>query len=286
MPNFGIDISSEDIAFYRAHGWWVSGAILSDELLDNLVYAVARYAVGEADRPLPKPILPRWTGAPERGVRQADYLSLQLNTVLEFVCAPPLPQFACALSGATEVRLFHDQLIWKEPGGLGAQASVGWHTDRAYWQSCTSEQMLTAWIPLQDTTAEMGSLAVWDASHLWANTDDLHTFDQPDLQRLEDLARARNQAPKILVLPLRRGQVSFHHCRLVHGSYPNRTLTPRLAFAIHYQDGNNQHTARTNWSRGAIHLNDMLCRSRPDGLPDYSDPDICPMLYSLPDEST
>lgn len=249
-------------------------------MLDDLIYSIERYSAGETDRALPQPILPRWSGAPERGLRQADYLSLQIDSVLEFIRASPLPRMACTLAGATEVRLFHDQLIWKDRGPLGRGASVGWHTDRSYWRSCTSSKMLTAWIPLQDTNIEMGPLAVWDASHLWQNTDDLHSFDQPDLEKLERISIGRGQKPEILALPLLKGQVSFHHCRLVHGSYPNLTDSPRLAFAIHFQDGDNQRTSSFNSSNDAPHLNDVLCRSRPDGIPDYSDPEICPILYS------
>ncbi len=279
-------IDSEDVAFFRTHGWWVSDLILAEESLDDLTYAAQRYAAGECDRPLVHPLLPQWSGAPERGVRQADYLSLQFDSVMEFVRSPPLPQMASTLCDTGEVRLFHDQLIWKDPGGPEARTSVGWHTDRAYWKSCTSDQMLTAWIPLQDTTAEMGPLAVWDASHLWPDTDNLHTFDEPDLTRLEEQARARHHKPKILVLPLLRGQVSFHHCQLVHGSYPNRTNRPRLAFAIHYQDDKNRHSARSASDRATVHLNDILCRTCPDGTPDYRDPEICPVLYSRSDKAS
>lgn len=279
MSNSCTQITPEDLAFYRTHGWWVSGIVLPDEILDELAYAIERYAAGERDRPLPKSLIPHWSGVPERGLRQADYLSLQLDAIMNFVHAPPLPQLACALSGANEVRLFHDQLIWKDPGGAAAQASVGWHTDRAYWRSCTSEQMLTAWVPLQDTSEDMGSLAVWDASHLWPDTDDLHTFDEPDLRQIETKMRTANRIPEILVLPLRRGQVSFHHCRLVHGSYPNYSNRARLAFAIHYQDGGNRHTPLSATGRSAVHLNDLLCRTSPDGSPDYADPEICPILF-------
>lgn len=281
MSELCIDITSEDIAFYRTHGWWVSPPLLTDKTLDDLSYAIARYAANECDRVLSSPIVPKWTGALNRGVRQADYLSLQIDAVMDFVCAPPLPQIASVLCGSAEVRLFHDQLVWKDPSGPNGCSSVGWHTDRAYWRSCTSEQMITAWIPLQNTTEEMGTLAVWEGSHLWPNTDDLHTFDEPNLGRSESLARTRYQDPKILILPLQRGQVSFHHCRLVHGSYPNRTAQPRLAFAIHYQDGGNRHVGCSNSGRSAVHLNDILCRAGADGVPDYTDPDVCPLLYSI-----
>jgi hypothetical protein len=272
-------ISPDDIAFYREHGWWVSGPILPERLLEDLDYAIERYAAGERDRALPVALLPQWSGAPERGLRQADYVSLQMDAAMDFVCDPLLPQLASRLSGAPEIRLFHDQLVWKLPAGPNSQSAVGWHTDRAYWHSSTSTRMLTAWIPLQDMTAEMGPLAVWDRSHLWEDTDGLHSFDRSNLGDIETDLRDLHPDAEIRVLPMRRGQVSFHHCRLVHGSYPNRTGQARLAFAIHYQDGDNRHVDGQAASGAAVHLNDMLCRTRADGQPDYADPDMCPLLH-------
>lgn len=274
-------VTSDDVDAYREHGWWVSESVLSNQALDDLTYAVERYASGERDRALPQPILPQWSDSADGSVRQADYLSLQMDEVMDFVRQPVLPRIAAALSGATEIRLFHDQLIRKEGVAIDRSPSaVGWHTDRAYWRSCTSTDMLTAWIPLEDTPEETGPLAVWDGSHLWPDTDDMHTFEESDLGVFEDRFRARGLQPRIRLLPMRRGQVSFHHCQLVHGSYPNRTHRPRLAFAIHYQDGSNSHAiAEGAQDSSFVHLNDMLCRTRRDGTPDYKDPEICPLLW-------
>jgi ectoine hydroxylase-related dioxygenase (phytanoyl-CoA dioxygenase family) len=204
-----------------------------------------------------------------------------LDEVMDFVRKPLLPRLAAGLIGVDEIRLFHDQLVWKDPESSTAKAtSVGWHTDRAYWRSCTSGRMLTAWIPLQDTDEDMGPLAVWDGSHLWPDVDDLHTFDEQDLASAEARFRALGRNVEVRGLPMRRGQVSFHHCRLVHGSYPNRSRKPRLGFAIHYQDGANGHTpAHFEGKEKNVHLNDMLCRATVAGLPDYADPEICPVLW-------
>ena len=73
---------------------------------------------------------------------------------------------------------------------------------------------------------------------------------------------------------MRRGQVSFHHCRTVHGSSANRSTSARRALAIHLQPTTNR------WRPGASHPNDTLVRTDPtiDG-PDYTDPAIQPLLW-------
>jgi hypothetical protein len=285
MTDTIIQLTPDDLAFYNSHGWWMSGSVLTEAELDDLAYAFQRYAVGERDRQLPSAILPQWSGAVERGVRQADYLSLQLDEIMEFVRRPILPCLAATLSGAAGIRLFHDQLVWKDPDNAAhSTSSVGWHTDRAYWHSCTSVRMLTAWVPLQDTDEKMGPLAVWDGSHLWTDTDELSTFDEPDLASLEAKFRALGRDVNVRLLPMKRGQVSFHHCRLVHGSYPNHSERARLGFAIHYQDVANHHVRSGRTAQASVvHLNDMLCRTDADGTPDYADPEVCPVLWPVTD---
>ena len=42
----------------------------------------------------------------------------------------------------------------------GKPANVGWHTDRGYWKTCTSANMLTAWIPFHDCDERMGTITM------------------------------------------------------------------------------------------------------------------------------
>ena len=76
---------------------------------------------------------------------------------------------------------------------------------------------------------------------------------------------------------MKQGQISFHHCRTIHGSRPDSSSRVRLALAVHMQDHAN-HYARSTDARGnrLSHLNDFMCRKdsmrrsrllRPRGLP-------------------
>ncbi len=267
------------IDFFAQHGWWVTPPIMDDAALGELQYGSERFLGGERDREIAgwRQDIARENAQP---VSQYDYVSLQIEEFHKFVRLPLLPALAAHLAGASGVRLFHDQLVVKRPGS--DDSTVGWHTDKAYWSSCTSTKMLTAWVPLQDTSESMGPLAVWDGSHLWPDVETLHAFDDKNLHGTEDQYRRKGLIPSIKVLPLKRGQVSFHHCRLVHGSFPNRTERTRSAFAIHYQDDGNAFNALSN-IRGRVsgHVNDILCRRTAEGLPDYADPDICPTLWPV-----
>ena len=92
---------------------------------------------------------------------------------------------AARLTGSPTIRFFADTLVDK-PGRLPENESVvAWHTDRAYWGTCTSDNMLTLWIPFQDCTVEMGPLVYVDGSHLWSETEAMRTFRCKNLHELE-----------------------------------------------------------------------------------------------------
>lgn len=270
-------VSDADVAFYRQHGWWLSPAWLGDDVLDDLRFGVERYLAGERDWALPVNLGQH--GEVEPRVRQTDYLSLQIAEFQRVVQNRAIAAMAARLAGTGAVRLFHDQLVTKPPYDPAAKAVVGWHTDKAYWQSCSSVDMITAWIPLDDVTEDKGPLAVWDGSHRWPGVEALHSFTVADLQGIEDSYRRRALDPAIVTLPMRRGQVSFHHCRLVHGGYENRSAAPRYGYAVHFQDADNRYDPGKSGGHRQGHINDLLCRKTADGYPDYEDPDLFPQLW-------
>ncbi len=273
--------TDEDVAFYRAHGWWTTPICLDGELIDDLAFALERYYAGERDRELPHDPGTDWTAAGGLALRQNDYLSMQMDEYYDFVRRPLLPAMAAILSSSREIRLFHDQIVYKPPCEDWQQTVVGWHCDRAYWQTCSSTSMLTAWIPFTDVDEVNGTMMVVDGSHRFPHNDTLHTFGERDLDRLEAKIDSAGQPMRKESLRLKKGQVSFHHCLTIHGSDANRTSTPRVALAIHYQDDSN-HYRRFARADGqlAAHVNDTFCRPDASGAPDYTDPYICPLLWS------
>lgn len=255
-----------DVAFYREHGWWISPVILSPEVLDGAERGMERYYAGELDTPDET-----WSAPPAEGLRKNDYASLHVRELARLVSQPLIAAGAARLAGTDTIRLWHDQLLYKPVDAAGAPANVGWHTDRQYWQSCTSEQMLTAWIGFHDVDEAGGSVSFIDGSHRW-EVSGLDFFSQ-DLPGLQARLAAQGHSPQIRPTRMRRGQVSFHHCRTVHGSGPNHGAGPRRSLAVHLQPGDNRHRPGT-----AGHGNDRLVRTR-DGVPDYTDPDLCPQLW-------
>ena len=214
-------------------------------------------------------------------IRNSEYTALQNREIRALVQHPIIGAIAGRLTRSSEIRLWDDQLVSKPPSAGPGGPGAGWHTDRAYWMTCTSEDMLTAWIPLHDCPVEMGPVIYVDGSHQGPDTESMRTFNSQDLEALERrLIGDENKSLK-RVIALRKGQMSFHHCRMIHGSDVNRGARPRTAIALHLQDGKNRYRPFLNERGEPWHItNDDLCRKDATGHPDYSEPAAFPVLWS------
>lgn len=278
--------TEEDVAFYEEHGWYISKKVIPDELIDEAILGSERYYRGERDTKLP--VNTGYTDwKPEDGniIRNNEFVSLQNRQLRQFGFQPIIAEIAARLARTKRIRLFADSLLCKPPTATDSKNSViGWHADKAYWSTCSSDNLLTAWIPFQDCDELIGPLVVLDGSHKWSDSQSLKSFHEQNLDNLEE--RFRQQGRKITKVPmtLKKGQMSFHHCWTIHGSYPNYSNSFRLALALHLQDDTNHYRPFWNNKGEQIHIGyDVLCRKLPNGNPDYSDPAVFPILWSEED---
>lgn len=274
--------SDEDVRFYQEHGYYHSKKLFTDAEIDAALAGSERYYTLDLDDP-GVPVLEAWRpqSPPGPGLRKNDYASFFSHTLGHLVRHPLLGAVAARLAGTSEVRLWHDQLLYKPTDDPEKKANVGWHTDRGYWKTCSSPAMLTAWIPFHDCDEAQGTITMIDGSQRWPdNTEGLNFFSS-DLDGLEAKFNTGGQPVIKAPMNLRKGEISFHNCLTIHGSGPNRTPNPRRSIAVHLQDQSNR------WQeyhfpdgRLARHGNDDLVRRNADGHPDYTDPAICPVLFA------
>ena len=274
--------TKEDVDFYRENGYYVSPKLFSDEEIDDAIYGSERFYAGERDFSLPNSVkrFEGWKPGDGDGARVNDYVSLQNLEISTIALHPLIGAIAARLSGSPAIRLWHDQMIYKPIDHSNKKFGIGWHTDHSYWQTCTSTEMLTAWIPFQDCDEEMGPLTVIAGSHQWHGSKSLRGFHSSDLATFEEQCEREGRTIRKVPLTLKKGQVSFHHCMTVHGSGPNQGSRPRLSLSVHLQDDANRYREVED-EKGQLvwHRNDVLCRSV-DGQPDYTDPDFCPTLWT------
>ena len=132
------------------------------------------------------------------------------------------------------VRFWHDQLFCKPPLHGGR---VAWHQDYSYWTRTEPVAHLSCWIGLDDSTRENGCLHYVPGSQLWSLLP--ITGLAGEMKSIDSVLTAEQRA-QFMPQPveLKKGEASFHHPLMIHGSYENRTDSPRRATVINvFRDG-------------------------------------------------
>ena len=153
--------------------------------------------------------------------------------VSAFTFHPKLCAAAAALLNTDCVRLWHDQALYKEPGGRKTDA----HLDFPFWPVDKTD-LVSVWIPFQDVDKNGGMMSYVKSSHKsglldYADIGQLHGGEPVSI--LED--------PKISGLPLipvkaKKGSVIFHHACTVHAADTNETNETRRVMTMAYmKDG-------------------------------------------------
>ncbi len=146
------------------------------------------------------------------------------------------PQFVMAasqlLGGA--VRFWHDQLFCKpaQHGGV-----VAWHQDYSYWTRTQPLAHLTCWIGLDDARRDNGCLHYIPGSQRWPDLP--ITGLAGDMDAIQSVLNDEQKAAfQPVAIELKPGQCTFHHPRMIHGSYANLTTRQRRATVINvFRDG-------------------------------------------------
>ena len=126
------------------------------------------------------------------------------------------------------VRFWHDQLFCKPAlhGGV-----VAWHQYYSYWTRTIPMAHLTCWIGLDDSTVENGCVYYVPGSHRWNLLP--VTGLAGDMDAIQTvLTEEQRQQWKPTPVELKRGECTFHHPLMVHGSFENRVNRPRRAAVV------------------------------------------------------
>lgn len=174
----------------------------------------------------------------ERAFLQVMNLWTRSDDVFRFISQPALASAAAALLGVARVRLYHDQSLYKEPGGGMTPA----HADQYYWP-LASDRVVTAWIPLQPVPEEMGPLAFFAGSHRHAFGRNLPISDESEAAIVAEMeARGLPLVGGAFAL----GEVSFHLGWTFHKAGANVSDKPRSVMTAIYMDSDMQLKAPVN----------------------------------------
>jgi ectoine hydroxylase-related dioxygenase (phytanoyl-CoA dioxygenase family) len=216
------DLRDADVGFYREHGYAKLRHVLSAALLHRYRDEISARVLELSANRLPL----EQRSLYDRAFLQVTNLWTKSPLVREFVMGRRLGRIAAQLMGCRDVRLYHDQALYKEPGG----GYTPWHADQYYWPLET-DRAVTAWIPLQDTPIEMGPLSFASGSFR------LHEGRHLEIgEESERVLQATLRDCPIDEGPFGLGDVSFHSGWTFHRAGPNRTARPREVMTIIYMD--------------------------------------------------
>ena len=125
------------------------------------------------------------------------------------------------------VKVFRDQALFKPPGGQAKPL----HQDQSYFRVQPVDDLLTAWIALDDATVENGCMCYIPGSH----THGIFPIAQDPERPVHHIPQTGDlELPQIVSVPVSAGSVIFHHGCSLHQSAENTSDTWRKAVIFHY----------------------------------------------------
>jgi ectoine hydroxylase-related dioxygenase (phytanoyl-CoA dioxygenase family) len=152
--------------------------------------------------------------------------------VKAFTLARRFARIAAQLLGVQNVRLYHDQALYKEPKG----GHTPWHQDQYYWPLDTSNT-ITMWMPLIDITEDLGMLTFASGSHRAGMIDNLAISDASDAV-LDQFVKDQGY-PVSRPKTMQAGDATFHYGWTLHSAPGNASahITREVMTIIYFADG-------------------------------------------------
>jgi len=222
--NADYPVTPEQIEQYHTNGYVKLPGVFSPTVIEHFGAAITQL-VTDMSRQY-RPLAERDTYG--KAFLQIPNLWEHDDEVKAFVLARRLGQIASQLMHVGGVRLYHDQALFKEPGG----GFTPWHADQFYWP-LSNANTVTAWIPLQETPLEMGPLSFCVGSQKLLSDRDVAISDESE-QRINTSLKdyPKDESPYAL------GDVSFHSGWTFHRAGPNNTDQMRgVMTVIMMEDG-------------------------------------------------
>ncbi len=251
-------VTEDVVNEYWERGYWRSPKLFTDSQIERLREAHERFWRRELDQEVPSQYGLTDVQLDSPRLRQ-DCNGYWVNDEIKAaVTSPVLGAIAARLMRVDSVRLWHDQVIYKPGTGQSTttiEGNVGWHQDYGYWQCCSTTNMVTAWVALQDTDLSNGAMKTVVYSHKWGLIDESDMFHTRDLETLAQKYAQQGQR-EWLEEPciLKAGEVSFHHCLTFHGSGPNTSDAPRMSVVAHMMPGDTTYRAGHQWHPNLVFL--------------------------------
>jgi ectoine hydroxylase-related dioxygenase (phytanoyl-CoA dioxygenase family) len=163
--------------------------------------------------------------------------------VKQYVLAKRMAKIAADLMGVKNVRLYHDQALFKEPGG----GPTPWHQDQYYWPIDTNNT-ITMWMPLVDIDVDMGMLTFASGSYTEGAVFDFEISDESETAFNNYVKE--HKFPVSRAKTMQAGDATWHRGFTMHHANGNNSNKMREVMTIIYvADGARIAPYKNNWQK-------------------------------------
>ena len=219
-PAIRDDLSEADIARYRSDGFLHTPGLLAPDEVAHL----RGLFLAESDRQRDRSMQGGYA-TPAIFLQQVNLWQANRD-LLGLALHPRMRQTATRLAGAP-MRLWHDHLLVKKArNGVATE----FHQDQPYWPHRDGDSAISAWIALVDVPAERGCMSYIPGSHRYTDLAAQDLLDPRSLfQRCPEL-----EWKPVVTVPVKAGDVVWHHCRTAHRANANGTDQDRVVVSVIY----------------------------------------------------
>lgn len=247
MLSTNYPLLADQIAEFQQNGHIYLPQVVTEEILHPYRHAIRNWSSDFQAKQ--KPIEERDTYG--KAFLQMMNLWEDDAMVREFVLAKRFGQLAADLLGVKQVRLYHDQALFKEPGG----GLTPWHQDQYYWPIQTPKTV-TMWMPLVDIQAGMGMLTFASGTQR-VELPPMPISDESEAmiaQYVKD-----QEFPIVAQKTMQAGDATFHMGWTLHAAPGNESNTMREVMTVIFMDAEaevmepknaNQEADRLRWLSG------------------------------------
>ncbi|MDF2722761.1 MAG: phytanoyl-CoA dioxygenase [Paenibacillus sp.] len=232
-------VTGEQAAYYRENGHIVLRQVANAEEVESYREAIANYV--RQHNKHTRPVHERDTYG--KAFIQVSNIWPKDEAVKRYVLARRFAKIAAELMGVDAVRIYHDQALFKEPGG----GHTPWHQDQIYWPLDTANT-ITMWMPLVPISEEVGSMTFASKSHEVGYINKMVISDESH-KTLKQYIEGKG-FDQVNYGALAAGDATFHSGWTMHSAPGNPTEQMReVMTVIYYADGTRVAEPDTNSRR-------------------------------------
>ena len=256
------DVTDDEIAFFFENGWVHIPKLIDRQaaqmLLERAETEFGKDARAGLDENSPIDSYHAWFRSKPDPLDDPAFRALSLS--------PTLGRNAAKLLGRdSPIRLMVSSMMAKVAGGSRRGRPTAFHQDIS-GHTYLEANFLTAWVALDEVTAEMGPMQFYSGSHKLGNLGQIMQKEIWDGWAPRLSASCAITPP----VPYEAGDATFHMASTIHGTDENRGTRPRWSWAGVLVPGDARYTGAANFITDGLGL-------EPEGMIDHAK---FPIVYS------